>query len=561
MGTWYADADGDGYGDADSVVTACDQPDGTVDDSTDCDDADPAIHPDAEPGCDGKDHDCDGAIDNDADGDGHTDEACGGDDCDDGDASTYPFAPEICEDGVVNDCQGNEDAAIEECWEDYELSRAHAKFVGEADRDSTGSDLSGAGDVNGDGLADLLIGASGFDGNRGVACLFLGPASGTMGISTADAFLRGEAEDNYAGIAVSTAGDVNSDGFADFMVGAFGEESNGGAGAAYVVLGPVTGDADLGDVAVKLAGEAYGDGAGIAVAGAGDVDGDGHGDLLVGASGDDSAESGAGAVYLVLGSQLGPEASTQELSTATAKLVGTNPSDNAGGSVASAGDVDGDGLADLLIGAWCADGWMSNCGAAYLVLGPVSGELHLYEADATLLGEDDQDNAGQSVASAGDVDGDGLADLLVGAPDAGEDDLEGGTVYLVLGLPSGTVSLSEAEAVMYAEAYGDEAGYAVAGAGDVDGDGLDDVLIGAYQAAGGGAAYLLLGPVTGTVQLAAADAELSGEASNDRAGSAVAGAGDVDGDGDDELLVGASREGSGGTYAGAAYLVMFGGGF
>ncbi len=560
-GTWHEDEDGDGYGDENDATTACEQPEGTVDDATDCDDEDSAIHPGAEPGCDGLDHDCDGLVDNDADGDGYADEACGGDDCDDEDASTYPYAPEVCEDGVVNDCLGSEEAASEACWADYELSRAHAKLMGEVDYQVAGTALSGAGDVDRDGLADLLIGAKGYDSYRGVACLFLGPVSGTMGISSADAFLRGQTQGDYAGSAVAAAGDVNGDGFIDLMVGAPNEETNGGAGSAYVVLGPVTGDADLGDVALKLTGEAENDSAGTAVAGAGDVDGDGLDDLLVGADGEDSAESDAGAAYLVFGSQLGSAPDLQRLAAASAKLLGTSPSEKTGAAVASAGDVDGDGLADLLIGAWSADGEASNCGAAYFMLGPVSGELPLTAADATLLGEDTQDDAGQAVASAGDVDGDGLPDLLIGAPDAGEDDCEGGTAYLVLGLPSGTVSLSEAEAVMFGETDGDQAGCAVAGAGDADGDGRDDVLVGASWAAGGGAAYLLLGPVTGTVHLAAADAELSGEVSNDRAGSAVAGAGDVDGDGDDELLVGATYESSGGTRAGAAYLVDFGGGF
>jgi len=560
-GTWHADEDGDGYGDSENTFTGCEQPEGSVEDATDCDDDNSTILPDAEPGCDGQDHDCDGVVDNDSDGDGYADEACGGDDCDDGNADTYPLAPEVCEDGMVNDCHGSEAEATEQCWEEYDLSRAHAKFIGEADSQKVGDALSGAGDVNGDGLDDLLIGAKNFDNNRGVVCLFLGPVSGTVGISTADAFLQGEAEGDLAGIAVSAAGDVDGDGFGDFLVGASNEESNGGAGAAYVVLGPVSGQANLPEVAVKLVGEAGGDGVGIAVSGVGDMDGDGIDDLLVGAAGEGSGAPSAGAAYLMLGSQLTPANSTQQLSTATAKLLGIGLTDYTGSSVAGVGDVDGDGVNDLLIGAPGADGEGNGNGAAYLMFGPVSGELHLHYADATLVGEDDQDDAGQSVASAGDMDGDGLSDLLIGAPDAGADNEEGGLAYLVLGLPSGTASLSEAEAVMVSESSSDEAGYAVAGAGDVNGDGREDVLVGAYFAGDGGSAYLVLGPITGTVQLSVADSELMGESKGHHAGCAVASAGDVDGDGDDEMLVGAETEDSGGSAAGAAYLLMFGDGF
>ncbi len=563
LGTWHADVDGDGYGDPDAAVTDCEQPDGTVEDATDCDDADPSIHPGAQPGCDGKDHDCDGVADNDGDGDGYSDEACGGDDCDDGDASTYPLAPEVCGDGVVNDCQGSEAAARAECWEELDLSAAQAKLTGEAEADNAGRAVAGAGDVNGDGLADLLIAALKDDtaaSNAGAAFLFLAPVSGTAGLSSADAALLGEAEGDYAGTALAAAGDVDGDGLADLLIGAYGESSLGNnSGAAYLVCGPISGSLDLG-AGAKWTGEVYGDWAGHAVAGVGDVNGDGLADQLVGAPWAEGGAEDGGAAYLLPGSPEAGASGTTSLSAAAAVLQGPRRQEYAGGAVAGAGDVDGDGLADLLVGAPHADVSASNAGAAYLVLGPVTGELSLAAAQACLLGEAQLDKAGTAVAGAGDVDGDGLADLLVGAPEEDSAGSGAGAVYLLLDLPSGEISLATAHAKLLAESSAAYAGGALAGGGDVNGDGLSDLLIGAEQEGsagqGGGAAYLVLGPVTGSLDLSAADAQLLAESSSDKAGCAVDFAGDVGGDGAEAILVGAWYEETGGMGAGAAYLVV-----
>ncbi len=460
------------------------------------------------------------------------------------------------------------------------LSDADYTITGEYQTQYLGYRVASAGDVDGDGVIDILVSAHGYSGGKGAVLLFLGSSLGTtasLGLSDADYIFVGESPEDYVGHGVAGAGDVDGDGLDDILMGASLNDDGGDrAGKAYLMLGSSLGTdstIDLSNADYSFAGENLDDFLGKNVSWAGDVDGDGLDDILLAAPGNDDGGTSAGKVYLILASSLGTD-SAFDLANADYSFVGENTtSDQAGGSLAGAGDVDGDGLDDILIGAAGNDEGAgseggSDSGKVYVVLASslVAGSLDLEDADYSFLGEMPGDAAGSIVSGAGDVDGDGLDDILIGAPFNDEVDDKSGKAYLILASsldPLGPTDLEDADYGFLGEVEDDYAGRALAGAGDVDGDGLDDILIGAPHTnnLGTGQAYLLLGSSIGastTIDLTSADYTFTGEGGDDRAGIGVAGAGDVNGDGLDDILVGAFANDDGGTTAGKAYLLLGG---
>jgi hypothetical protein len=446
-----------------------------------------------------------------------------------------------------------------------DLSLADAVLFGEGEGDSAGSSLAAAGDVNGDGHLDVLIGApyAGTDA-PGAVYLVSRPGTGTLDLSLANAKLVGTAPHEWAGISVASAGDVDDDGYGDVLIGAPGHGDPAGhtrLGAAYLVLGPVTGTFDLSSADATFVGVTGGESAGESVSSAGDVNGDGRPDLLIGAPLRSTPSTYVGgAAYVVTDTGSG----THDLSAAHATLFGEHSNDIAGNSVSGLGDVDGDGIDDILVAAHVTDDNGYNSGTSYVLFGPVSGgESQLADvADVRIIGEVLDDYAGGSTAAAGDVDADGLRDILIGAAYNDEGGLYAGAAYLVRGGTVGPLGLADADAKLVGENADDQAGVCVSGAGDVDADGHDDLLV----AAGGddtggrfaGAAYLVSGPVAGSVDLSRADLKLIGEHALDYV-SVVAGAGDLDEDGRADVLVGGPYNSERGRRAGATY-VLYGGG-
>ncbi len=505
--------------------------------------------------------------------------------------------------------------------------------------DRAGSSVASAGDINGDGFDDLIFGASNSGGSdnstsyAGEAIVLFGTSSGfaDIDVSAADFVSSGKGfrifgadSGDAAGFASASAGDINGDGFDDLIVGANRGSGNGNtktnAGEAIVVFGSAAGFADI-DVSAAdfvssgkgfriFGADAY-DYAGFSVASAGDINGDGFDDLIVGAYesyGSGNSKTFAGEVIVVFGSAAGfadidISAADFVSSGKGFRIFGADAYDYAGVSVASAGDINGDGFDDLIVGAYRADGSgnsKTNAGEAIVVFGSAAGfaDIDVSAADFVssgngfrIFGADLNDSAGGAVASAGDINGDGFDDLIVGAyrgDGSGTSKSSAGEAIVVFGSAAGfaDIDVSAADFVSSGKGFrifgadlGDYAGRSVASAGDINGDGFDDLIIGASRGDGSGnsknyagEAIVVFGSAPGfaDIDVSATDFVSSGKGfrifgadANDYAGVSVASAGDINGDGFDDLIVGANRgDGSGNSknYAGEA-IVIYGGDF
>ena len=258
-------------------------------------------------------------------------------------------------------------------------------------------------------------------------------------------------------------------------------------------------------------------------------------------------------------------------------LNGVASEDHSGTSVSDAGDINGDGIGDLIIGANWADPNGSSSGQSYVVFGSSTGfssTLELSALDGSngfkLNGVAEFDFSGGSVSGAGDINGDGFDDLIIGAPGANTDSsgkYSSGQSYVVFGSSEGFSSTLELSALdgsngfaLNGRSSNDSSGRSVSAAGDINGDGIDDLIIGVDSA---GQSYVVFGSSTGfssTLELSALDGSngfaLNGVAEFDRSGRSVSGAGDIDGDGIDDLIIGADGADPNGSSSGQSYVVF-----
>ncbi|MFT4975979.1 MAG: hypothetical protein ACI8S6_001874, partial [Myxococcota bacterium] len=605
--TWHLDHDGDGFGDVSFELSLCDQPPNYVDNSDDCDDLDPTSYPNADEVCDLTDNDCDGTTDEDdaldtetwhldSDGDGYGDldsttaacpDATGlgptgyvadSTDCDDSEELVNPGAVEFCDD-IDNDCDDiiDTDASDTVIW--YVDVDGDGYGVGTSTQESceqpSGYALN-ANDCNDSSSAISPAATEICDGIDNDCDGDVDDDDANVDATTGDTWYADSDSDGYGDGSApidacyqptgyvddsedcdDTSSDVNPDAI-EVCDDGIDNNCDSGADSCQLEL------SSAGDVA-PFYGETSGEGT-FSLSHA-DINDDGTEDIILGAynasNGGSSALDGAAYVFF------GPFSGDDSLSGADLTITGTSGEKDAFGiATAGLGDFDDDGTEDFAIAGSQVDNTLvsasTTAGGIFIFSGAsVSAEsaLDATDADIILMGEGKQHYLGASVVGGRDLNSDGIMDLLVGASRAPDRSTAEGAVYVVYGgVSAASYTISDvAQARVEGEDANDKIGTAgsVAMVGDMNGDGEGDMVVGAYlHNSETGAAYLLAGPISGESMIVdTAAAKMVPASTGDYAGRGVSSAGDVNNDGYDDFWLSSPREDTTASSAGAVFLM------
>jgi len=364
-----------------------------------------------------------------------------------------------------------------------------------------------AGDFNGDGFSDVVIGHPFFTGDAahamsGKIYIYYGGIDTDLSQQATFCSIQWERkEHNFFGLSVAGLGDLNRDGFDELAVGMVPRDGPEGfqyeeeTGAVFIYEGSPFMPAPNYNWAIKLQGGDFHDYFGTSVAHVPNFDGDEYHDLIVGAPGNDRGGTAAGAAYLFLGCNLVGKR-TVSASDADSVMVGESENSLLGNALACAGDFNGDGLDDVIVGAYWNGRAGPMAGASYIFFGSISPapEVLASGADLILVGEQPEDQFGASVAGCGDINSDGFDDVIVGAPlfDRGrrEGNFDGGKAYVFLGGDHLAGVINSKDALLpllgaFSDGLDDNPwdrfGHSVSGCGDLNADGYDDFVVSAMD--------------------------------------------------------------------------------
>ena len=480
---------------------------------------------------------------------------------------------------------------------EQKISNTEGGFTGILnDIDLFGAPVAFLGDLDGDGVGDLAVGATGDDDggtDRGAAWVLFLNGDGTVNShqkisDTPEGFADTLDDVDFFGTSVAALGDLDGDGVGDLAVGTrLDDEGGTNRGAVWMLF--LNAD-DTVKSYQKISDNQGGftgvlddfDEFGASVAALGDLDGDGVGDLAVGARLDDDGGADHGAVWVLFLNADGTVKAHQKISSTQGGFTGTlDESEWFGYSSASLGDLDGDGVGDLVAGAPFDDdggGVTSNRGALWVLFlngdGTVKNHQKISDTEGGFTGIlDDGDEFGTSFASLGDLDGDGVGDLAVGAMFDDDGGTDHGAVWVLFLNADGTVKahqkISSTQGGFTGTLDGgDRFGRSLASLGDLDGDGVGDLAVAAVRDDDGGtnrgAVWVLFLNTDGTVKshqkISNTQGGFAGTLDNqDRFGRSFAFLGDVDGDGVGDLAVGADGDDDGGPARGAVWVLSLDG--